>query len=208
MAAAGDDSQADSPSRYSSSSSYSRCLEHDGQLFSIQFVPPPRPDGPATPSPTAATSSSSSRAAAAACELENRHLDFDRGGKYVTTPVQRWFGLKQYVLLRALGQSGAGGMDVDQLLWATTVAAGNCKCSIPVLVSCDWDGLDGDNGVGGGGREMRGGASCKGYSAPGSKGVSCSVRFQTASTVNVRRMRKKGFISSVPSSRWSYIQWY
>lgn len=112
------------------------------------------------------------------------------------TPIQRWFGLKQYILLRALGHEGGGGMGIDQLLWATTVASGNCECSIPVLVSCDWDGLDREEkdgeGAGMGGRW--GGASCKGYSAPGSKGVACSVRFQTASTEKVRggRVGKRG----------------
>lgn len=205
-AATSGDSQTDKNSP-SSSSSYSRCLEHDGQLFSIQFVPPPRSHDPATPShpphppPAAATgsggSNNNSRATSDACELGNPHLDFDRGGggggggQSVSTPLQRWFGLRQYVLLRALGQSNeSGGMDVDQLLWATTVAAGNCKCSVPVLVSCGWDGLDRDSG-GGRGEGVGGGASCKGYSAPGSKGVSCSVRFQTASTANVRA-RKEG----------------
>ena len=92
-------------------------------------------------------------------------------------------------------------MTLDQLLWATTVAAGNCKCSIPMLVSCDWDGLDcersegrtegsdGDGGGGGaGGGEMRSGASCKGYSVPGSEGVACSVLFQTEWTAKVRRV--------------------
>ena len=81
-------------------------------------------------------------------------------------------------------------MTLDQLLWATTVAAGNCKCSVPMLVSCDWNGLDCERSDGGaegsdggdgsaGGGEMRSGAGCKGYSAPGSEGVACSVLFQT-----------------------------
>lgn len=113
------------------------------------------------------------------------------------TPLHRWFGLKQYVLLRALGEKSghqSTGMGADQLLWATTVAAGNCKCSVPVLVSCDWDGLvDDDEGTHGGdgdggddGRAVQSGASCKGYSAPGGKGVACSVRFQTAWTEKVK----------------------
>ena len=88
-------------------------------------------------------------------------------------------------------------MTLDQLLWATTVAAGNCKCSVPMLVSCDWNGLDCERSDGGaegsdggdgsaGGGEMRSGAGCKGYSAPGSEGVACSVLFQTQWTAKVR----------------------
>lgn len=190
-------------------SSYSRTLEHDGQLFSIQLVPPPdqmlpstttisndndaagkAPAGaPKTPRAALATAAlPENRAASEACELGNRHLDFAGGaeamGEAVVTPLHRWFGLKQYVLLRALGEgAGQSGTGVDQLLWTTTVAAGNCQCSLPVLVSCDWDGLVDEQGSAGGG--VQSGASCKGYSSPGSKGVACSVRFQTAWTEKV-----------------------
>ena len=80
-------------------------------------------------------------------------------------------------------------MGVDQLLWTTTLAAGNCHCSVPVLVSCDWDGLVDEHGASGGG--VQSGASCKGYSAPGSKGVACSVRFQTAWTEKVKRVSSR-----------------
>lgn len=172
---------------------YSRCLEHDGQLFSIQLVPHPEPpscysaaDNNAAPALAAATAPTTTKngSASAACELENRGLDFS-GQAAAVTPPQRWFGLKQYVLLRALGETGTAGMDVDKLLWAMTVASGNCKSSVPVLVSCDWDGLDTEGSGGDGGKEMGSGSSCKGYSAPGSKGVACSVRFQTAWTEKV-----------------------
>ncbi|CAM9893992.1 unnamed protein product, partial [Ectocarpus sp. 13 AM-2016] len=174
--------------------SYSQCLEHDGQLFSIQLVPPPdqltvTAADEAPPTTTTATTAETpptttatpNRTASAACQLEDRRLDFAVGGGETTnTPLHRWFGLKQYVLVRALGQGGSPGMGVDHLLWATTVAAGNCKCSVPVLVSCDWDGLVDDDSSGG--VVVQSGASCKGYSTPGSKGVACSVRFQTAWT--------------------------
>lgn len=183
--------------------SYSRCLEHDGQLFSIQLVPPPDqltvtaaaeapPATAATPPTTTAntaetsptTTATPNRTASAACQLEDRRLDFAVvGGETTNTPLHRWFGLKQYVLVRALGQGGSPGMGVDHLLWATTVAAGNCKCSVPVLVSCDWDGLVDDDSSGG--VVVQSSASCKGYSTPGSKGVACSVRFQTAWTEKV-----------------------
>eukprot|EP00752_Nemacystus_decipiens_P004283 g3912.t1 len=188
--------------------SYSRTLEHDGQLFSIQLVPAPDHVLPSTTT-TTTTSTTTARApeyapttpraklaatttaavpeiatASEACELRNRQLDFascaEVMGDATITPLHRWFGLKQYVLLRALGEGGQAGMGVDQLLWTTTVAAGNCQCSVPVLVSCDWDGLVDEHGAAGGG--VQSGASCKGYSAPGSKGVACSVRFQTAWT--------------------------
>lgn len=199
------------PSTSPATVSFSRCLEHDGQLFSIQLVPPPDqltvtaaaeapPTTPATRKtattagtpPTTATTAATpptttatpNRTASAACQLEDRRLDFAVGGGETTnTPLHRWFGLKQYVLVRALGQGGSPGMGVDHLLWATTVAAGNCKCSVPVLVSCDWDGLVDDDSSGGG--VVQSGASCKGYSTPGSKGVACSVRFQAAWTEKV-----------------------
>lgn len=70
-----------------------------------------------------------------------------------------------------------------------------------MLVSSDWDGLEsegavGDAGGGGGGwgggrggSGMGSSASCKGYSAPGSKGVACSVRFHTALAQQVRSER-------------------
>lgn len=169
----------------------SRCLEHDGQLFSIQLVPAVSSDKtsvpvsrvPPTPTPTA-TSSPISGAASSACDLENHSLDFCPSG--LITPLQRWFGLKWYVLVRALRQNGVAGIGIDQLLWATTVATSNCKCSIPVLVSCDWDGLDCEEEDKGG--VMKGGAACKGYSAPGCKGVACSVRFQSAVTEKVREV--------------------
>eukprot|EP00903_Cladosiphon_okamuranus_P018811 g17303.t1 len=186
-------------------SSYSRTLEHDGQLFSIQLVPPPEhllPSSnnnndnntaasapattPATPRATPGTAAVPEKATAAskACELGDRQLDFaccaEVKGEATITPLHRWFGLRQCVLLRALGERGHAGMGIDQLLWTTTVAAGNCQSSVPVLVSCDWDGLVEEPGSAGGG--VQSGASCKGYSAPGSKGVACSVRFQTAWT--------------------------
>lgn len=198
-------------------SSYSRTLEHDGQLFSIQLVPPPdqilpsttntntntniniaarAPSStPTTPRPTLATAAIPAKTVSEACELGNRHLDFASGaevmGETIVTPLHRWFGLKQYVLLRALGEGGQAGMGVDQLLWTTTVAAGNCQCSVPVLVSCDWDGLVDEQGSAGG-AAAQSGASCKGYSAPGSKGVACSVRFQTAWTEKVIIFRLYG----------------
>lgn len=209
------------PSPPPSAISYSRCLEHDGQLFSIQLVPPPAKhaaaadhsthndgggdgDGDNTPTPPRASQQAATapknRTASAACGLEERQLDFAAGagagggcGEAGITPLHRWFGLKQYVLLRSLGESGEStGMGADQLLWATTVAAGNCKCSVPVLVSCDWDGLvdeDGPPEGGSGGDDggtVQSGASCKGYSAPGGKGVACSVSFQTAWTQKVK----------------------
>lgn len=121
-----------------------------------------------------------------ACELSKPGLDFL--SDFMATPTQRWFGLKQYILLRALGREGQGEMGIDQLLWATTVAAGNCNCSVPVLVSCDWDGLDSEGGELERGRHrVGGGATCKGYSTPGAKRVACSVRFQSALTYEVRR---------------------
>lgn len=196
--------------------SYSRCLEHDGQLFSIQVVPPPDPraaphgDPPTSPTantpahktPTTPTSPApkENRTVSAACHLEDRRLDFTGYGDPFVTPLHRWFGLKQYVLLRALGQGGLPGMGLDQLLWAMTLAAGNCKCSVPVLVSCDWDGLV-EEEAGGGGASGQSGASCRGYSAPGSKGVACSVRFQTAWTEKVR-------IAHVVNRCWGRLKEY
>lgn len=178
----------------SPSVSYSRCLEHDGQLFGIQLVP--RPDNTTSSTRRAKQTKDNSTTVSAACELENRRLDFaEAEGDY--TPLQRWFGLKQYVLLRTLGQSGTAGMSVDQLLSTTTMASGNCKCSIPVLVSSDWDGLDregeGDDGLG----EMENAVSCKGYSAPDNMGVACSVRFQTGWTEEVRGKGREGLDGGV-----------
>ena len=99
------------------------------------------------------------------------------------------------MLVRGLGRAGANSISDDQLLWAATLAAASCRCSIPVLVSCDWDGIEGAEGFGGergiagegrgGVGAGGGGASCKGYSAPGSKGTACSVRFQTSWTDQV-----------------------
>lgn len=206
----------------------SKCLEHDGQLFSIQLMPAahirrtmnlavarieqqqhrqsPLHATPATTNTVTRTrakaggtdklatkstnitkisENNSKSAASNACDLANRSLDFHAIPNI--SPIQRWFGLKQYILLRALGHESSGAMGIDQILWAITIAAGNCECSIPVLVSCDWDGLDKEEDVcaAGVGVGIGGGASCKGYSAPGSKGVSCSVSFQTARTEKV-----------------------
>lgn len=145
---------------------------------------------PTTPRATLATAAipENVTAASEACELGDRKLDFascaEVMGEATITPLHRWFGLRQCVLLRALGEGGQAGIGVDQLLWTTTVAAGNCQSSVPVLVSCDWDGLVDEQGSASGG--VQSGASCKGYSAPGSKGVACSVRFQTTWTDKVR----------------------
>lgn len=215
----------------------SKCLEHDGQLFSLQLVPGARMDIsktrvtrsasvgqtaammlPSTPEATRGKDSTVS----AACDLENRRVDFSV--EVGATPLQRWFGLEQYILLRSLGPGEVEGMSLDQLLSAVTIAAGNSKCSVPLLVSCDWDGLDydpaeeGDEEEGqeeeGHGdvaregdrlenvwdlRDVGGDATCKGYSAPGSKGVACSVRFETAVAVKVSSPRK-AFLRSVSSA--------
>lgn len=189
---------------------FSKCLEHDGQLFSLQLVSDARLDAlgiapsPASPratfEPRMTTPPASSAASVTstfaeswggtsslACELDNRFLDFGAGDG--TSLLHRWFGLRQYVLLRALRQDGAEEMSLDQLLSAATVAAGNCNISVPMLVSCDWDSLDAEEDSRGGDEDedgeglrsgMGGSASCKGYSAPGCKGVACSVRFHTA----------------------------
>ncbi|CAN0428362.1 unnamed protein product, partial [Ascophyllum nodosum] len=179
--------------------SRARCLEHDGQLFSINLVasappaelcPPPNPVRSATSSSSTPPPESSNATVSRACDLDNPSVDFAADGR--VTPPQRWFGLRQYVLVRGLGRAGANSISDDQLLWAATLAAASCRCSIPVLVSCDWDGIEGAEGFGGergiagegrgGVGAGGGGASCKGYSAPGSKGTACSVRFQTSWT--------------------------
>lgn len=115
-----------------------------------------------------------------ACALGACGADFE----WDTFYLRRWFGLRQSFVLRPATQDAISDIGKDPVLWAATVAAGNCKSSVPILVS-DGGGTTSFDGAHHDSEDSRMRAVFRGYSAPGSEGLGCSVRFESASTATV-----------------------